>query len=327
MIRRIIKIFFSLLIFAGLAVAFFYWQSEIISVSDVVIEKAGEVVLDAKNFFSPPCVEPIYYSLGTIDQKFGLTDTVLIKTLDEAAQIWNKPVGQQLFAYKEDGAVKINLIYDYRQEATDKLKKLGIVVTNDQKSYDDLKIRYDELNRQYGIQKAALDSAIASLTAAQASYEAEVDKYNAQGGAPKVIYDRLMATKASLDTEVTRVNSMTDRLNQLGGNINAEAVALNQLIDQLNLTVTKYNSIGASTGEEFREGQYVRDGQGERIDIYQFNDHNQLVRLIAHEFGHALGLNHTSSSKDIMYYLNDSENLSLSATDIATVKTFCKIPQ
>lgn len=327
MIRRIIKIFFSLLIVAAIAVAVFYWQSEFISVSDVVIEKAGQVVSDARYFFSPPCVEPIYYSLGAIDGRFNQTDAVLKKTLEEAVAIWNKPTGQQLFAYKDGGAVKINLIYDYRQAATDKLKKLGIVVTSNQKSYDDLKARYDELNRQYKAQKSTLDAAAAAFTSKQAEYETEVDKWNALGGAPKNVFDRLTATKSALDAEVIRINSMTDRVNSLAESINAEAVALNQLIEQLNLNVAKYNSIGESTGEEFREGQYVRDSSGERIDIYQFNDHDQLVRLLAHEFGHALGLGHTSSSEDIMYYLNDSKNLSLSAADLAAVKSFCQLTQ
>ena len=327
MIRRLIKLIFCALILLGLAGAFLYWQKDIDRYAAPIVDQLERLAGKARDFFAPPCTAPIYYSLGSVDPRFGLSAEMLKKTLEEAAGIWNNPVGEPLFAYKDGGAVKVNLIYDYRQAATDKLKKLGITVKNDRKSYDDLKARYDELNRQYSAQKAALDSAVIALKSRQAAYEAEVDKYNSRGGAPKPVYDRLTAERLAIDSEVARINALTDKLNQLAENINAESVALNQLIGQLNLNVQKYNSIGASTGEEFREGQYVLDGSGERIDIYQFNDHNQLVRLLAHEFGHAIGLEHTSSSKDIMYYLNDSENLSLSPADFAAIRAKCQMAQ
>lgn len=327
MFKRILKAVFTLAIIAAVAAAIFYWRPEFSSVSEQAVKQAQNLFTETENFFSPPCVEPLYYSIGEVDERFGLTDEVLKKTLAEAIGVWNKPTGQELFAYKEDGAIKINLVYDYRQAATDKLKKLGIVVENNQKSYDDLKARYDELNRQYKIQQASLAAATSSYAVRLAEYETEVDKWNALGGAPKNVYERLTSQKAALDTEVARINSLTNQLNQLADAVNAEAVALNQLVEALNLTVEKYNSIGQSTGEEFREGEYVRDAGGQRINIFQFNNHNQLVRLLAHEFGHALGLEHTSSSADIMYYLNDSDGLSLSANDLSSVKAFCHLTQ
>ena len=40
----------------------------------------------------------------------------------------------------------------------------------------------------------------------------------------------------------------------------------------------------------------------ESITIFQFSGHNMLVRTLAHEFGHAQGLEHSKNPGSIMYY-------------------------
>ena len=75
---------------------------------------------------SAPCEQSIMYTIGTFDGRFGLSRQTFLSVIKEAETIWEKPVGKDLFAYADDGSLKINLIYDYRQQATSKLKSLGI---------------------------------------------------------------------------------------------------------------------------------------------------------------------------------------------------------
>lgn len=77
-------------------------------------------------------------------------------------------------------------------------------------------------------------------------------------------------------------------LNNQADMINSVARAINQLISELNLNVKKYNTTSGTNGEEFDEGEYVRDGAGERINIYQFANDTKLIRVLTHELGHAL---------------------------------------
>jgi predicted Zn-dependent protease len=49
------------------------------------------------------------------------------------------------------------------------------------------------------------------------------------------------------------------------------------------------------------------------------------VRVLAHEFGHALGLNHSKSAGAVMYPLIQSDSLELTVDDIAALKGHCKI--
>ena len=118
---------------------------------------------------------------------------------------------------------------------------------------------------------------------------------------------------------------MQNDLNSKVDGINALASALNDLAKNLNISVDNFNSIGGSLGGEFEEGTYTADQDGRRIDIYQFENKTKLVRVLAHELGHALGLDHNDDSKAIMYRLNSGQNEKPTQTDIKELRALCGI--
>jgi predicted PurR-regulated permease PerM len=319
--------FISGLIVAVLIVAgIFYFRVQLTDFFSPFLSRLAFVVTREINSLTPPCQKSINYTLGNIDKRFNLSDQKLLQDLSQAGNAWSQAIGRQLFNYATtSGELKINFIYDYRQAAADKLKKLGIVVTGDRNSYDQLKAKYDALNQSYRQQRAALDAMISNFSQKQDAYNAEVASWNKRGGAPPAEVDRLNQTKQSLEAEVNQINYLTAQLNNLSENVNAAATVLNKLIADLNLNVQKYNNVGSSTGGEFEEGNYTSDASGQAINIYEFSGSNNLIRLLEHEFGHALGLGHTSSSGDVMYYLNQGTNLNLTTNDLAALKSYCGV--
>jgi len=272
-----------------------------------------------------PCQQTLAYSIENLNPLFGMTEAELLKNIKQAEAIWESEAGRQLFEYSRSGEIKINLVYDYRQQATDELKEMGIVIHNDKATYDSLKARYDSLIASYNQKKAQLEILIAAYEADKSAFEKDVKHWNSRGGAPKEEYDKLEQRKININNQVAAINQARDSLNGLVDTINSEATILNKLVATLNLQVSKYNTVGTSAGKVFNEGEYVRDANGTAINIYQFNDENQLVRVFAHEFGHALGLEHLENPKAIMYYLNEGINDELTADDLAALKTECKI--
>lgn len=323
--RSLIKSSYLLIVLVLLGGVIYYFRQPLSGYLNWFSGRLSYVIQSEISSFTPPCQKPIIYSLGQVDPRFKVNDTQLLSALAQAQAIWSKPFGKELFAYATSGELKINMTYDYRQEATDKLKKLGIVVSADQKSYDALKAEYDALNRQYQSAKAQLVSLTNDFKQKQAAYEAEVLKWNKRGGAPQSEYDRLNQIKDSLNAQVNQINQLSAQVNALVDNLNAAGTVLNKLIEQLNLNVNRYNNVGASTGQEFQEGVYTQGPEGKAITVFEFSSRDQLVRLLAHEMGHALGLEHTSSTGDIMYYLNEGQNEKLTANDLAALKTRCAI--
>ncbi len=272
-----------------------------------------------------PCQRPISYSIASIDPRFGLSKTNLLNDIQQAEKIWESPIQKQLFEYSPTGNLKISLIYDYRQKATDALQKLGIVINDDKSTYDTVKAKYDSLVASYNTQKANLASLVEKFNSDKNAFEKDVSYWNSHGGAPKNEYASLEQRKNDLNNQIAIINQVQDSLNALVDTLNSTVVILNKLVAGLNLQVSTYNTIGASTSKEFNEGEYIMSASGTVINIYQFNDQNKLIRVLAHELGHALGLEHISNPKAIMYYLNEGMNEKLTADDLTALKKKCGI--
>ncbi len=287
---------------------------------------AGGGIIAYSQFHILPCSQPIHYALGQFDSQFKITQGEFLLDVQTAAEIWTQAGGRQFFIYDPSGAMKINLVYDTRQETTNKLNSLGINIEDTKASYDQLKLRYEAMKSDYNLAKQAFDAEVTAYQKNQNEYNQQVNYWNSHGGAPKPTYDELTAQKKELDAERTKIIADQNNLNQQVANLNTVIDALNQLGKKLNLNIATYNNIGTSQGSEFEEGVYVRDDNGRHIDIFEFDNQNQLIRLLAHELGHSLGLQHIDDPSAIMYRLNSSTNQTATPNDVAELKRVCKIP-
>ncbi len=271
-----------------------------------------------------PCEDPILYSIGSFDERFGVSKAEFEESIALAEEIWEKENEKNLFEYKDSGDLKVNLIYDTRQEATDKLEEIDEELDSDRADYNSLKSKYDSLKKSYQASRAAFDSRVTVFEVRKAKYEEDVEYWNGKGGAPKEEYEKLDKEKTWINEEVAKLNSMQNDLNRETEEVNKTARALNSLAGELNLNVAKFNEIGGMHGDEFEEGVYERDAEGERINIYQFDNKDKLVRVLAHELGHALGLDHVEDKEAIMYRLNNGINKELSQSDKDALALKCE---
>lgn len=272
-----------------------------------------------------PCQEPITYRLGKVDERFNLSREEFRTAVKIATAMWGKPFYRDFFREEANGAIEINLLYDYRQEATDRLKKLHYKIDGSKNSYEELKSRLENLKAEHEQKNAGLNSDFNAYKARVNAFNADNESWNRRGGAPQSVHTRLMKEKDELAALIDNLRVRQDEMKTLVDTINSVVVVINEIATSNNLDLVDQQNIGNTLGREFCEGVYEYKNGKRSITIYQYDNEYRLVRVLAHEFGHALGLDHSKSGDAVMYHLIQSDSLELSPDDITAVKSRCKI--
>lgn len=275
-------------------------------------------------FQKGPCESPITYKIGTVDPRFGVTPDDFKNDIAQAADIWDQSINRTLFTYGPNGVLTVNLVYDNRQATTQKEQTLDANINQASTTADSIKQEYTALKAQYDQAQQQYTTELAQFNQTQASYNAEVAHWNSVGGAPTAQYDALNVEKNNLTTEQSALEQQRENVNQLADAVNAFINKYNLLVSYINSDVSAINNDGLA-GTQFEEGVYISDASGRRINIYQFEDQVDLIRVLAHELGHSLGLWHNSNPNSIMNPVNQSTSLTPTSDDLDELKTVCDI--
>lgn len=244
-------------------------------------------------YTSVPCNTTLYYDIGEVDSDFKVSKAEFTQEVQKAEAMWESATGKNLFDLKPGAEFKVNLIYDSRQQKSDsinnKIDETEATVAN----YNALKVEYEGQVAQYERELA--------------QYQADVNYWNSQGGASQAEYNRL-------ETERTRLNNRAIQLRASSNSLNAMAKTLNLNISDIN----------AEGGKTFEKGIY----QGTEINIYEFQNNQELLITLAHEFGHAIDLGHISNESALMYYMIDKDKVNskkITDEDLDALNQVCKI--
>lgn len=271
------------------------------------------------SLYKNPCKETVTYSLGTFDERFSLSKEKFLQITDNAVQTWNTAGERTFFAYVPSGGdITINLIYDERQQNTVESNFQKAEIDNTKESADTLKKEYEALKVTFAERKDVYMREVEAFTAEQKTYNDTITMWNEKGGAPQEEYVKLTVQKEKLQAESIRLQKEYTELDTILASINTKIDRYNELVRFVNAKIAQVNTLA---NKKFTEGHY--SGASNEITIYQFNDYVKLQRVIAHEFGHALGIDHVDSESSIMYYLNNQSNLGLSTDDVLALTAIC----
>lgn len=266
------------------------------------------------------CPVPLSYRIGAIDPSFNLNHEEALVYAKKAEAVWEDQVGRELFVDDVNAEFVIDFVYDDRQATADSETEQRNSLDAQQKESEDIKAALLELQTQYDKLVKTYEDKAASYEARLATYNESVTMYNDRGGAPSEVYDELEVERTALSAEVEELNQLSLEVQSLAGKLNTLAEQGNALVDSYNRAVSEYNqTFGFS--REFTQGDY----QGDRITVYKFSTEAELVRVLAHEFGHALGLDHVEGESSLMYYLleNTDESPVLSSYDFSSYEVVC----
>ena len=270
-----------------------------------------------------PCQKTLYYRIGRFDHQFGIRQSVFRSIIEQAENIWEAPVGKNLFAYDPAADFTINLVFDGHQQATVARQALVRKLQTIESSHTNLATAFEHWHEIFKEKNATYQRTLARYQARLNTYNDNVRYWNDRGGAPTEMFHKLERARQQLRMDKDRLDEERLYLTDLFETLKAMQ-AQGETMARAYQTQRQTYQARFAEPRRFNQGEY----NGKSITIYQFNDPTDLTLLLTHEFGHALGLGHVADPKAVMYYLKGERGGSqpaLTRNDMDALKAACHL--
>lgn len=284
-------------------------------VSSVAEAPSEQVEIATPNF-------PVDYSLGTFDSRFGISQVRFLQIVEEARKVWEDAAARELFQLSQDGTMKINLIFDWRQERLLEANAARAKIDENGKSFDQLQAEYDKRARSVDQFRLAYEETAQAYKSHLSDYNSRVARWNEGGEEGGTEHRYLQNRKKELEDEQGTLDKKGNELNSKGEELNKLGERMKAFSQKFNLDVENFNGTYVRS-RDFEKGVY----DGKAINIYELEKEDDLRLTLVHEFGHALGLGHLENPKAIMnrkLAVQDVTNIRLTSDDLKMLKAKIK---
>ncbi len=273
-----------------------------------------------------PCNEPFTYSIGHIDNRFGLNKSEVADAMTNAAQLWSDALGTTVAVSSENSMITVNFVYDDRQQNVDGEMRFRERINSEQTLLTQMQRAFDQKRDRFEQRSAAYVQLAEQTTTELNRLNEWVSSKNEAGGFSENDVTVFEERKRSVESMQQRVLNERRELDRIALEINRELEQLNRRVEESNRLIDEYNK--AYSGESrFTKATFQRIGTGGVITVNTFMSKNELTLILAHELGHALGLNHVSNPKSIMYSrMGEQERFPLlqpTAEDLDALRALC----
>lgn len=258
------------------------------------------------------------YKIGHIDPRFHISEAQLKNIVQQATDIWFTGTAQQYFVYDPNAQLSINLIYDQRQ-AESEARRAEIARLESTKTMTDAeRQKLKQSQSTLDLQQREVELLKAHYQSRLEHYNQQVLNFNQSSNQSAAYRDYLESLKQQLQNDQINVQQHIDQFNANVLRLNQQVNSINHMNAQFNASVDHFNS--RFQPRQFDKGIF----NGREINIYEFQNLDDLRLTLAHELGHGLGLLHSDDPESLMYPILEKQNFKdfhLKAADIALLNS------
>ncbi|TVP54574.1 MAG: hypothetical protein EA351_12900 [Gemmatimonadales bacterium] len=257
----------------------------------------------ARGGSAEPCAVPLGWRIGDIDPRFGVSEAEAERAMVRAVEYWEEVAGRTLFRRDADEGLPVRFVFDERQA----------VMQERSRRAEEL----DAIDARLDTRRAQLDRAFERLNTEVGRHNEWIREWNERGGAPPEVLRQIEETQASIAMRERELTEQAELLNR-------DVRERNRFWESLREEFPARTVESAYYGEQvrFRRGR-VSEVTEREIRIYYFDDREELVLLLAHELGHALGLGHTEATGAVMSEVHTGPVPALHPSDVELLRGVC----
>jgi hypothetical protein len=285
------------------------------------------------SFAHSDCGIPVHFRLGELDPRFGFDRFSVEAALVEAGNLWQASSEALLFVGSDHPrAMLVSLVFDERQHGANLRRSLRGGLDRDRAELEAGEAMLRQWNEQIEAGRRAYERDSAALAQRVRVHEAALAAWQRGEGERSEAWRReLEAESAGIHTAISELELALDELNGQIAAYNRRAEDMRRYVEDYRGRIATYNTVSSSGPIE--SGRYSYDrAQGRRISIFRAEGYDELVWILAHELGHALGLGHVEEAGAIMHPLlheqahpggGRARPVELSAADHAALVAVC----
>lgn len=249
---------------------------------------------------------PLRWSIERIDGRFDLSVDRAVRAARDAAGLWERASRADLFDISSGAGAPIFFEYDGRQATVEARRGRETTLEAERRDIEGRRVALEATSDEHDTDLERYQRQVEDHRRAVQAYNDEVQRWSGRA-IPAEVEAELERRRREIDETARALQARQRALNQRSEEIRREVADFNDRVESLTAEETTFARdfpVTASESGTYDETVTWENGRpvsvSRRIRIYQFSSYDELVLVLAHEMGHALGLGHARGGGAVM---------------------------